>query len=95
MSKITEVNYRYTDAGNYKFSGVFHVRGKIERFEFKPFMFQRTFFIPERFGLNPLRPICMNSDDYELHEISGLKYTTGAFDILKDVFLSKMRYFHH
>ena len=78
MSKITQINYLYRDASNYKAHGEIFVEGFLSQDE-KDFIFRilddGESFIPEQVGFPPLQDELLeyeeeNGDDHVWHELS-------------------------
>lgn len=65
----TEITYCYRDPGNYKYWASFVVRGRLERNELEPYLFETEFFVPERIGLKHALTDPWNRTDHLIHEL--------------------------
>ncbi len=90
---ITEIEYQYRDASNYKFLGSFLVKGKITWPDVKNYLFDDEFFIPYRLGLPGLQPQQRNKDDHELHSFEDFKtYSGKEYDVSRSKLLRKLAF---
>ena len=88
----TEIFYLYRDAGNYKFRDSIIVGGIVSLDEIKAHLIEEEYFIPERIGVAPLVPMCMNGDDHPLHEIDCISYiVSDVYQMNRDEFLNRFR----
>ena len=71
----TQITYRYCDPDNYKYWASFVVRGKIQRSELKPYMFDTDQFVPERIGLKHALIDPWSRTDHLIHEFWKFKPT--------------------
>ncbi len=78
---LTEVNYMYRDASNYKFHGEFVVEGELSNADLVPFLFEGEWFVPTEVGLPHLLDLPMNEDDHWLHELTGFAPTSDGSPI--------------
>lgn len=93
LETLTEVEYLYRDASNYKYWGTFLVRGIIQKSDLRNFLFDSEFFIPFRIGAPGLQPPQRKEDDHELHSFEGFKPLKGKqFDFDRPDLLEKLEF---
>jgi hypothetical protein len=78
----TEICYIYRDASNYKWFDEVVVSGELHFEDFKEYLIDREFFIPELVGLKCLTPEIRNEDDYDWHAIFSLTPTSKAANFI-------------
>jgi hypothetical protein len=78
----TELRYIYRDASNYKWIDEVVVSGELRFEDFKEYLIDREFFIPELVGLKCLTPTIRNEDDHDWHAILSLTPTSRSVDFI-------------
>jgi hypothetical protein len=76
MQHATRVEYLYRDASNYKFRGSFDVLGTVALAELEGYLFDGYGFVPEKIGIDALRPRDENDDDHCIHTFESFEQVT-------------------
>jgi hypothetical protein len=78
----TEFRYIYRDASNYKWIDEVVVSGELRFEDFKKYLIDHEFFIPELVGLKCLTPTIRNEDDHDWHAILSLTPTSKSANFI-------------